>query len=315
MALEAYLGKLTKTGEGGRRTLREYHPKSLVDATSVLETIKGANLETEEGLKGYSQLTGINPAKYSLRELEFFKRGQIKEVSRDLGAYVNGHFPKVVGELSEEEQIRQAINSSPECKLSSGSSEGAKKYDRARGHISQAMGIMEMIQERPREVLKHELETGSSLVGRYILENAAEYLGILNEEAKGAARNTVRAHGPAKFLVDTQAYLTQKGNELETKETELEAKLEERKETARMAKIRVTPAGQNPTPSAFEMVQITMGLNKERKELYETYAGLKPSGEFVQEIQSSATESIFQRLVDEEIAKRKAQEQTSRMAA
>ena len=82
-----------------------------------------------------------------------------------------------------------------------------------------------------------------------------------------------------------------------------------------MAKIRVTPAGQNPTPSAFEMVQITMGLNKERKELYETYAGLKPSGEFVQEIQSSATESIFQRLVDEEIAKRKAQEQTSRMAA
>ena len=184
MALEAYLGKLTKTGEGGRRTLREYHPKSLVDATSVLETIKGANLETEEGLKGYSQLTGINPAKYSLRELEFFKRGQIKEVSRDLGAYVNGHFPKVVGELSEEEQIRQAINSSPECKLSSGSSEGAKKYDRARGHISQAMGIMEMIQERPREVLKHELETGSSLVGRYILENAAEYLGILNEEAK-----------------------------------------------------------------------------------------------------------------------------------
>jgi len=317
MALEAYLGKLTKTGKEGKRALREYSPKSLLEVTTVLETLRNADLQTEEGMGTYFGLTGVDPKVYSPKQLEFFRKGQVKRVSRDLGAYANAHLDDVVSELSEEEQIRLAIDSSPECEIPAGPGKEAKKYDVARKHVLTSLTTQQAIQERPREVLQQIVKDSSPLSVPYILEGAVEYLGILNEQAKQAAIAAVRTHGTDTFLRQTRSYLEQRATEFQEKQEDLEQRLVEKEKEARAIKLKLTPPGQDPTPTAFEMFQIMQGLRKEEKELHEIYGGLKSPETFITEIRETAANNILQRLLEEKAAKKRAEQeaQTLPMAA
>jgi len=317
MTLEAHLGKLTKTGKDGKRALREYSPKSLLEVTTVLETLRGADLQTEEEMGTYFRLTGVDPKTYSPKQLEFFRKGQVQGMAKDLGAYVNAHLDNVVSELTEEEQIRLAIDSSPECEITAGQSEKAKKYDATRKHVLTALITQEAIQERPREVLQQIVKDSSPLVVPYILEGAVEYLGILNEQAKQAAITAVRTHKPSEFLKQTRGYLEQRATEFEAKQADLEKRLTEKEQEAQAIKLRLTPPGQDPTPTALEMFRITQGLRKEEKELHEMYGGLKTPEAFVTEIRETAANNILQKLLKEKAAKKRAEQeaQTLQMAA
>lgn len=260
MNLENILGELFAEKDG-KREAKPYSSESFYNFAKGLTDLGRVDVSKPEGLNDYLRLTGEDPAKYSLEEVDLRRRAWISGGHSDLGDYIHSNFDGLVGELDEVTRTELAKNSCPEKESDDASYEFARKI------VSKSKKTLEEMKRDPEGFLKRN--AGSPTMAFYMRAFSGEYFGLKQREAVAHSSLAVRHYGSADFLITSKSLIDQQYNEFKEKKEELQKEINKKidEESVKIGRII----------SANENAHLTKDLRKRLSELSDEYpdAGMR----------------------------------------
>lgn len=288
MALDKLVDKIVTKKAGTIEASPKYDSRAYLTTTENVSKLEKADLQSEEGLKDYSGLTGENPRECSAKETEFRKRGQIEIGRISLFSYMNKHFKNIVRELDEDPKVNLALNY-----LLQNDTKGQKEYNEARKTSSKAMKELEEIEQDPKKYLKETLENESPLMAGYIVRYQKEFFGIRTKEVSETAILAVVNYGADKFLETTKRELELQKSKLSEIETTANKEIATKVEIAEI---------KNKRPLyATEIAKLTHNERKKVTDAQEEYSDSNMFPDFMREVSILAIQSISEKRKAKEV--------------
>jgi len=281
MALEDILGKLSTIKDGKQKVSDKYASQTLYEATVGLEELRKTNLDSKEGLAAYKTITGEDPVKYTYRTLDSRKNMRLQGGQKDLGAYIDNHFGKIVDELDEQTKINLAYSF---CPIKDISGDKAKTYNPVRKTISDAKERIKKIKETPDAYLIEAIKKETPLMATYISRFREEFFEVEQMEAQQTAVLAIQKYKATSFINDTRKYLSGQPGEFREKESALKEAIK--------TKIEMAEKNAGRELNAVERTELISDKYSELQKLNEQYADRELGNKLTQETVSYAIASI-----------------------
>jgi len=265
---------LTKVKTGGK-----YDAKLLYETSESLSELEATNLQTTEGTKKYSKITGENIEKHITEETELRKKARITGGNGDLSKYIDKYFSNITEELSEEEQMPFALGYLPSQTSKN------KKYETTRSLAKRGMEILKEIKNKPKEYLEKAFAKESPLMKGYMALFQQEYLQIQAAKAERVITSNISNYGVENFLSETKQILASQNKLMRKEQESIMKEIETKKDEAKNKLLS--------TRESAELISKEIG---ELKKLAEKYPDAQNYEQFTGEIAQKALGSIKSKL-------------------
>jgi len=171
MTLDQLLVGLTTEKEGKVAPNSKYNPGYVVDSAQKLSDLEEASLETSEGLKKYSEITGDNISEWDQEDIEYGKKVRTVVGNQFLSMYIDQHFNELIDEMKEEDKLGLSFAYCPQNEM-----EGSDKaYNTTTKTVRESKKEIGEIEKDPKKYLKTQAAAEDSKIMRY-------YMALFSDE-------------------------------------------------------------------------------------------------------------------------------------
>lgn len=252
--LENILNSLVEK-PGTSLTSKKYSSKTLANALNFSRELREANPKTQEGLKKYQKLTGIDTTQDFPEESQLMYQKIIGGTQDLLTSYVDKHMRSIASEIPDSKLTKIAYQFLPDTENTS------EKYKTTRGEIEKHMERIKKIREDPKRYLKQQIAEAPEYLRGIIARMPEETLQVDATSSQKKANMAISKYGVADFVSDS--YDAQKKIEIR-----LNKKIKEvKKERSTLAE--KMPENLNTLDTAKYFAKVDEKLKKSEKELAE----------------------------------------------
>ncbi len=203
MTLENIVKGLGVIGENGKVNPK-YNSKVLTSVDEYLDDLGEVDIETQEGLKKYRDITGFPTKGVHPKMTALGHKGAYAQVAEGLREYAIEHLEPIAKELGETKMSNIVYSF---CPTAESKHKGSDDYNIVMDKINTAKKTVEKIQENPMAYVSEQIKKAPEWMRGVIAMFPKEVCDIDIRYAQGKTLGAISKYGSAKFITETHKSL------------------------------------------------------------------------------------------------------------